>query len=423
MLLGGLDAPVALADLELSEGLPSFPPPSQPGMPSEVLALVRLHTQPIGMVSLTLGQTGLTSEDVGQHIDQELGPSIAAHLQHDGMSDPSEGTLYGATPPCLRHRAEILAAGPWVSVIIATRDRPRILARCLDSVLAVDYPRVEVVVVDNDPETSATADLIASEYQARGVRYVREPQRGLAAAHNCGVEAASGELLAFTDDDVVVDRDWVTALAAAFTLTDGVGAVTGLIVPGELRTASQVGLERHGRFTKGFEPKVFDLEAHRPADRRFPLGVGQCGSGANMAFNPQCLRRIGGFNPALGTGTAAKGGDDLAAFFAVITAGYRIVYQPAAVVRHWHRDGEPALVQQAYGYGVGWGAYLTDAVVTAPGVALKAALRATWQGSGPDRHSRWPRPDLRRLWRRGAMMGPVAYATSRWNTRAVRRPV
>jgi GT2 family glycosyltransferase len=287
----------------------------------------------------------------------------------------------------------------------------------------VQYPEIEVVVVDNDPSNSASADLIASTYAARGVRYVREDRRGLAAAHNRGLEVASGELLAFTDDDVVVDRHWVAAIAAAFTNTDGVGAVTGLIMPGELRTSAQVALERHGRFSKGFEPQTFDLGRHRPADRRYPLALGRCGSGANMAFDRQCLHRLGGFHPALGTGTVAKGGDDLAAFFDVLTSGSRLVYEPAALVWHWHRDGETALARQVYGYGVGLGAYLTHALATQPAVAVPTALRAAWPNSVREPRRSMDAPeDLKRLARRGAMIGPLAYAASRWQARPGRRP-
>jgi GT2 family glycosyltransferase len=418
-----LDAPVAVTEIELAEGFKGLPSPDQNGSSRTVLALVRLHTQPIGTVVFNLGDDGLSADDMAQVVDQELGPEIAAHLKRDDMTSPDDASPGIAPPPCLRQRAAILAAAPSVSVIIATRERPDSLARCLDSVLSMQYPVVEVVVVDNAPSTSATADLIASTYEARGVRYVREDRRGLAAAHNRGVEVASGELLAFTDDDVVVDRHWLAAIATAFTMTDGVGAVTGLIMPGELGTAAQLAIERHGHFSKGFEPLTFDLGRNRPADRRFPLAVGRCGSGANMAFDAQCLRRLGGFHPALGTGTLAKGGDDLAAFFAVLTSGYRLVYQPGAVVRHWHRDTETALARQVYGYGVGLGAYLTHALATQPAIALPTALRAAWPNSvNEPRWSLDSPADLKRLARRGALIGPLAYAASRWRARAGLRP-
>jgi cellulose synthase/poly-beta-1,6-N-acetylglucosamine synthase-like glycosyltransferase len=305
------------------------------------------------------------------------------------------------------------------------------LRRCLDSLLALDYPRYEIVVVDNAPSTSATSDMIAAVYADQGVRYLCERRRGLACAHNRGLQAATGKIVAFTDDDVVVDPHWLAAIAEGFEMTDGVGAVTGLIQPGELRTIAQLQLERHGAYAKGFETKVFHLRDTSPADRRFPLATGQCGSGANMAFAAGCLRRLGGFDPALGAGTSAKGGDDLAAFLRVIAAGYRLVYQPAAVVRHWHRDDMAALAQQAYGYGVGLGAYLSGAVVRQPRLVLRTALRApgpllasaplSFSRGGP-RYAGWT-SDLTRLERRGVLVGPLAYVASRWQARGTQGPV
>ena len=367
------DVPVDVDDIEMDAVLPSLPASKHPLRCRQVLALVRVHSHPVGTVRLQVGRSGLTAPELSHRIHDELGTQIAGHLRRDGLAGldgPAD-----RPPKCLDRRLELLRAAPLVSVVVATRDRTTSLARCLDSVLASDYPAFEIVVVDNDPTSDATAALLASRYADGSVRYVREDRRGLAAAHNRGLEAAAGSVLAFTDDDVVVDRHWLAAIVEGFELTDKVAAVTGLIQPGELRTRAQVILEQHGSFAKGFAPRIFDLDAHRPTDRRFPLATGQCGSGANMAFRADCLRRLGGFDPALGTGTTARGGDDLAAFFNVLVSGQRLVYQPAAVVRHWHRDHDSALATQAYGYGVGLGAYLTDAVVRHPGVAIRHCHR------------------------------------------------
>ena len=420
--------PIDVDDIEMDAVLPSLPAAEHPLRCRWVLALVRVHSHPVGTVRLQVGPSGLPAPALSRLIHDELGPEIAGHLRRDGLAGldlPAD-----RAPRCLDRRFELLKAAPLVSVVVATRDRTTSLARCLDSVLASDYPAFEVVVVDNDPTSAATAALVASRYADRSVRYVREDRRGLAAAHNRGLEAAAGSILAFTDDDVVVDRHWLAAIAEGFELTHGVAAVTGLIQPGELRTRAQVLLEQHGSFAKGFEPRIFDLDAHRPADRRFPLATGQCGSGANMAFRADCLRRLGGFDPALGTGTTARGGDDLAAFFNVLVSGQRLVYQPAAVVRHWHRDHDSALATQAYGYGVGLGAYLTDAVVRHPGVAIATVIGAArrrrdtdaaQRPTHPDRSDGWP-PELSQLGRRGAMTGPFSYLASRWHARGARRP-
>ena len=313
--------------------------------------------------------------------------------------------------------------------MVATRERPGSLSACLDSLARLEYPDYEVVVIDNDPATDDTAKLVRHSAESR-IRYARENRRGLAAAHNRGLQLAEGSIVAFTDDDVIVDRHWLTEVARAFQADTDVACVTGLIMPAELQTPAQVLLEAHGHFSKGFDQRVLDLGAHRPADPLFPFTAGQLGSGANMSFDRDTLRKLGGFDPAIGTGTLARGGDDLAAFFAVIASGHRLVYQPSALVWHCHRRDLDSLAGQAYGYGVGLGAYLASALANYPasiGRALHCApagLAYAFRTSSPrNAHLQgvWPR-QLTRLERRGLAFGPVAYGVSRWRTRGARRP-
>ncbi|URK89336.1 glycosyltransferase family 2 protein (plasmid) [Rhizobium sp. RCAM05350] len=96
-----------------------------------------------------------------------------------------------------------------MSVVVATRDRPAQLARCLDSLMSQNYSNFEIIVVDNAPSDNRTRQLV-SELYSSGVRYVRELRPGLAQAHNAGVARARHDLIAFTDDDVVCDRGWLS---------------------------------------------------------------------------------------------------------------------------------------------------------------------------------------------------------------------
>ncbi len=334
-------------------------------------------------------------------------------------------------PRCLDRRFELLKAAPLVSVVVATRDRTTSLARCLDSVLASDYPALRGrrrrqrshFGRNRGPGRIGAMPIAVSGTCGRTGGVWLRPTTGAWRPP----PVPSWPSPTTTWSSIVIG--WLPSRRASSSPHD-VAAVTGLIQPGELRTRAQVLLEQHGSFAKGFEPRIFDLDAHRPADRRFPLATGQCGSGANMAFRADCLRRLGGFDPALGTGTTARGGDDLAAFFNVLVSGQRLVYQPAAVVRHWHRDHDSALATQAYGYGVGLGAYLTDAVVRHPGVAIATVIGAARRRrdtdaarrpTHPDRSDGWP-PELSQLGRRGAMTGPFSYLASRWHARGAGRP-
>lgn len=419
-----LPRPLSVAELDLAApGGPvlSFRP--APGGPEvkagDVYALVRLRGRPAATVVGTVADgedpAGVLAALARERLARTAPLSDAERFAERFAESREEG---GADAP------------PRASVVVATRERPEQLARALDSLLAQDHPDFELIVVDNAPRTGDTRDLVVRKYADR-VRYVREDVPGLAVAHNTGLAAADGTVVAFTDDDVVADPHWLTALTEPFAADPGLGCVTGLILPARLATPAQVLLESHGGFAKGFAPRLYD-PARPPADEPlFPFTAGSFGSGANMAFRADALRRAGGFDPATGTGTAAKGGDDLYAFVAVLSAGFRLRYTARALVWHHHRDTWQDLRNQAYGYGAGLTAYLTATLVRRPrllpallarlprGLAHARTMTAR-RGEAPDggvpgehgTHHPWPR-SLSQLERRGMFYGPLGYAKAR----------
>jgi O-antigen biosynthesis protein len=308
-----------------------------------------------------------------------------------------------------------------VSVVVATRNRPGPLACCLSSLLSQTHAAELVVVVDDAPGGDLTPAVVGRLARGAPVRYVEGARRGLADAHNRGVAELATPLVAFTDDDVVAHADWLERMVGAFTSTSDVGCVTGMIVPDELEAAAQVLLEGYAGFSKGPAWRVFDLGENRPADPLFPFTAGKLGSGANMAFTRAVLDEMGGFDPALGAGTKARGGDDLSAFFEVIQRGHRLVYEPAAIVRHRHSSDYLALKRQVYGYGVGLTAYLTKCVFDRPRLLPAAARRLPAAAGhvfapGSAKNARLPAgypPELIRLERLGMLAGPFAYFASR----------
>jgi O-antigen biosynthesis protein len=428
--LAGLVAPVTVAEIELEEpvtvsyvSVAEQPCDHTP----QALVLIRLHATPMGTIVVDApgGRVDATScaEEAWAWLN-----GLQDHLSPDGLPPRplASGVTAGPWPDGTRERQE--AEAPFISVVVATRERPRSLMACLDSLARLDYPNYEVVVVDNDPVTDATAALMPGRPETN-LRYVTEPRRGLGAAHNRGLEHAAGSIIAFTDDDVIVDRNWLTEVARAFQAGPDVACVTGLIMPAELQTPAQILLETHGHFSKGFVQRLVDCHGNRPEDQLFPFAVGRLGSGANMAFSREFLRERQGFDPATGVGTVAQGGDDLGAFFSVLAAGHSLVYQPRALVWHHHRREVASLSRQVYGYGVGLGAYLTSVVIKHPaliGQALRrapAALMYAFPGSprNPRAGGSWPRRLVWKEWQ-GIAFGPIAYGVSRWRSRRARRP-
>ncbi|MCF4139806.1 glycosyltransferase [Streptomyces sp. Tue 6430] len=462
--------PVQVAELELEPGRGPGQGPGPgpdgggvlrpgPGSPpvthGEVFLLVRRAGRPVaallGRVPEGADPRAVLTELARRHADS--GPASAPA--------PAPAPAPAQAPAPAPAPAATGRTVPFTTVVIATRERADRLAHALDSMLVQDHPDFEIVVVDNAPVTDATRDLVGREYAER-VRYVTEPVPGLAVAHNTGLAAARGDVVAFTDDDVVADPRWLTELTAPFAADPGLGCATGLILPARLRTPAQVLLESHGGFAKGFAPRTYD-PADPPADEPlFPFTAGRFGSGANMAFRTGVLRAVGGFDPATGAGTLARGGDDLYGFVRVLAQGHRLRYTPQALVWHHHRETWQDLETQAYGYGVGLTACLTALLVNRPallpaflarlprGLAHARTLTAARDtdarstagapgasglpstpgvpgvpsvpGGHDDRGHPWPRR-LSRLQRKGMVYGPVGYLRARRALRAAQASV
>ena len=131
-----------------------------------------------------------------------------------------------------------------------------------------------------------------------------------------------GEIVAFTDDDVVVDRSWISPWCPPFSLDHEASCVTGLVLGAQLDTPSQQYFEDFGGFAKGFSSKgIYDLE--RPSSRvpAFPVGPGVSERERISALRKSALGDLWEFDPALGTGTIAAGGEDLDCFAQLILAG------------------------------------------------------------------------------------------------------
>ena len=302
-------------------------------------------------------------------LDIEDGGLDAAALRR-----ASDGLLPGAVA---ESAAATAASGPSVTVVVCTRDRVDSLKVALESILSLDHPDYEVIVVDNASRTDATQRFVTELGDPR-VRVVTEPRPGLSRARNAGVRAANTEIVAFTDDDVVVDPHWLTELVAGFGAGNAVACVCGIVPSGEIRTPAQAYFDQRVGWASSCVPRLFDL-AHPPADvPLFPFQVGVYGTGANFAVDRQAVFALGGFDEALGAGAPTDGGEDLDMFFRVLHAGWQLAYRPGAVVWHRHRADNDALAVQARGYGLGLGAWLAKIAVD-PRTAWLAARIAVRQ--------------------------------------------
>lgn len=220
------------------------------------------------------------------------------------------------------------ATSPFVSVVVPARNAEATMAECLESLVRVDYEpeRREILVVENR-STDRTGEIIR-DYP---VRCLYEPRRGPSAARNRGIEAARGEIVAFTDADCVVTKRWLRALVAGFEAPD-VWGVAGEIVAYPPRTAAERYLAR--RKARWQAPA---LQATRP----FAVT-------SNVAFRRATFDRLGLFDTRL---IKAQDKDFGWRFYA--DSELRLVYSPEALVLHRHRTNAWKLFTQHAGWGYG----------------------------------------------------------------------
>lgn len=317
---------------------------------------------------------------------------------------------------------------PTATVVVATAGtRPDDLARTIGSLCALDYPRFDIVVVDNRGASSGRG-LKGVPDDAR-VRVVTEPVPGASSARNRGMLEATGDVVAFVDDDTVADKEWLRAIGARFAVDPEVDMITGLVLPLELDTPPQLWFEEfYGGFSREFRPARLSLASSDGQDPLFPYALGRFGASCNIAFRTTALARVGGFDPVLGVGTRAHGGEDLAIMMTMVLTGATIRFEPAALVRHSHRRTEREFLRQVLGYGIGLTAMYTSLVVHEPrhiGAMLArvpAGLRLlvrSKQGRSPSTAPGYPRRTLA-VQVLGMGYGPVAYLRSAAHARRQR---
>jgi GT2 family glycosyltransferase len=314
-----------------------------------VRVLVRFHGDPVDFVDAPLIGGKVRISTVVDAVGPEGVTRIAAHRAQDESATADD-------------QHECLAAGAvrgTVTVVVPTRNRPLALRACLRQLRSLDRPGLDFVIVDNAPDDDSSELAFLDEVSGDvRFRYVREPRPGVSCARNRGLAEATGDFLAYVDDDVRVDASWVNALVRGFTRASTVACVTGLVCTASLSTAAEHYFDGKVSWSDRCDRSLYNLDTPN-MDALYPYAAGLFGAGASMAFRTESLRSVGGFDEALGVGSKTAGGEDLDIFVRIIRAGLSIAYEPAAVVWHTHRSDFEGLRRQMFGYGAGLTAFIT----------------------------------------------------------------
>ena len=240
--------------------------------------------------------------------DRQGNPKPALHICKD----------FSPSPPVTSHQ---------FSVIVCTHNGGARIANCLRAIAEMDGAPFETIVVD-DGSDDDTANIVARSFPY--VRLLSIPPSGLSAARNIGAKAATGDILAFTDDDCEPDCEWLVRLGKAF-LDPEIAAAGGPNLPPPARTS----IEAVIRSAPGAPSHVLfdDTRAeHLP--------------GCKIAVRRTAFDAIGGFDPIFRTA-----GDDVDFCWRLSDAGHRLGFVPGAFVWHWRRPSIRAFLKQQIGYG------------------------------------------------------------------------
>jgi GT2 family glycosyltransferase len=249
--------------------------------------------------------------------------------RQDRSAKPALAVLEKSLPAIGAHRdalAPVASPPRKISVVICTHNGGSRLASCLPACLGIDYPDYEVIVID-DGSTDGTSSIVGGFPQ---VRYIHQDHAGLSVARNCGAEAASGEIIAYTDDDCEPDHDWLYWLARCFD-DPRVGAAGGPNLPPPARNLQEA---------------VIAAAPGAPSHVLFNDTRAEHLPGCNLAIRREALQRVRGFREQY-----VAAGDDVDICWRLADAGWELAFAPPAFVWHRRRTSFFRYLKQQGGYG------------------------------------------------------------------------
>lgn len=284
-----------------------------------------------------------------------------------------------------------LERAPQISVVVCTYNGSARIRECCERVQRLDYPDFETIVVDDGSDDDTAA--IAASFGFRVVR--AEQNEGLGSARNRGLAAATGDIIAYIDDDAFPDKDWLRYLAFCFSGSDCVAVGGPNVTPPD-----------DGRFAR--------CVAHAPGNPAHVLRTDTQAEqlpGCNLAIRRPALAEVGGFDAQFRTA-----GDDVDICLRLRERGWALGYCPAAMVWHRRRGTLTAFLAQQAGYGAAeallerkWSRTRLAAAHVSPQARVYGAGAVSGLGHFRARiyHGVWGRAPFQSLYAGAADPGPV----------------
>lgn len=215
---------------------------------------------------------------------------------------------------------------PKVSVVVCSYNGAKTLRKCLEALQRINYPNYEIILVDDGSKDET--QIIASEFP--NIKNIFQYNQGLSSARNTGYKNSTGEIIAYTDSDCEPDEDWLYFIVKTLINTNYIGVGGPNLSPTPSSNVNAAITVSKGTPTHVL---INDTEAeHIP--------------GCNMAYWKYGLENINGFDETFRTA-----GDDVDLCWRFIKSGYKIGFNPSAIVWHHRRHNINLYLKQQRGYG------------------------------------------------------------------------
>ena len=228
-----------------------------------------------------------------------------------------------------------------ISVCLATRNRPEKLRQCLKAILNNTFQHFEIIIIDQS-DNSKTKNIV-SQLQSKKIRYVKMTATGKAKALNLAIKKAKNELLAFTDDDCLVAKDWLKTIHDTYKKFPHVAGVFGntLAYP----------TKKSGVWIC---PATFQSTSARFFSSPSIIHYQVLGQGNNMSLKKSILMSIGLFKEWLGVGSVTKAGEESELIFRILIHKHILMTNPHMLVRHnrWLSKNEYQFQESTYTRGL-----------------------------------------------------------------------
>lgn len=256
-----------------------------------------------------------------------------------------------------------------LSVLVSTHNRAADLARFLDAIAGSTFRNDEIweLVIVANACTDNTLSLLETSQAREDLRLVivSEPRKGKSRALNTGLEYVSGDIVVFTDDDVVPPSEWLQTILDHFDHCPASAGVGGMVVLHNLLDLP---------FTINLTDTAFSIDTSSFTPDNSPL------MGCNMAFRMSAIKQTDGFDEVLGPGTTIQAAEDLDFLYQIISHGHTLDYRPEVKVAHNHGRRDKREVGRLFdAYAFGRGAFYAKHILKQD---MRVARWAYWELRG-----------------------------------------